>query len=292
MAIIMISRGAYSAGKEVAEKTAEQLGFACISREDLLKWSKDFDLPEIKLIHALEHPPSRLDRLIHSKERYVATIQAGLLNHLKKDNVVYHGFAYHSFVEDLPQVLKVRIISNTEDRIRLVMNRDQVGRKEAIRRMRKIDSQRTKWAQKLYGINPRNPDLYDLVLRIDKMTVQDAAAIICDTAQLEQFQTTSSSKRLLENLALAAEVKTYLIGVRPQVQVCIDDGFISLKTEAPVTDDSQLVGRMEEIMKRISGVRGIHLTTEKQMEDQFVCLREPRKSFTKDKMSTFFTEVG
>lgn len=292
MAIIMISRGSYSAGKEVAEKTAQQLGYDCISREDLLEWSRVFDLPEVKLVQAIDNPPSRLDRFIHSKEQYMATIQAALLNHLQKDNIVYHGFAYHAFVKDLPHVLKVRIISNMADRIRFVMERDRVGKKEAIHRIRKIDSERTRWARKLYGIDPRNADLYDMVLRIDTFTVQDAAATLCNTAQLKQFQTTPASRGLLQNLALAAEVRTYLIDVRPPVEVCIDEGFISLKTQYHIKDDSQLVDRMDDIMKNVPGVRGIHLLTEKEMENQFICLREPSESFTKDKVSTFFTEVG
>lgn len=35
MAIITISRGSYSKGKEVAEKVAEKLGYECISRDVL-----------------------------------------------------------------------------------------------------------------------------------------------------------------------------------------------------------------------------------------------------------------
>ena len=40
MAIITISRGSYSKGKEIAEKLAEELVYECLSRDVLLE---DFD---------------------------------------------------------------------------------------------------------------------------------------------------------------------------------------------------------------------------------------------------------
>ena len=36
MAVITISRGSYSRGKEIAEKVAAKLGYTCISRDLLL----------------------------------------------------------------------------------------------------------------------------------------------------------------------------------------------------------------------------------------------------------------
>ena len=60
MGIITISRGSYKSGREIAEKTAQQLGYDCISREVLLKASKDFDIPEVKLSLAYEPSDSSI----------------------------------------------------------------------------------------------------------------------------------------------------------------------------------------------------------------------------------------
>jgi hypothetical protein len=88
MAIITISRGSYFRGKEVAEKLAEKLGYRCISRDILLEASEEFNIPEIKLIRAIQDAPSILNRLTRQKEKYVAFIRAALLKHVQKDNVV------------------------------------------------------------------------------------------------------------------------------------------------------------------------------------------------------------
>ncbi len=133
MGIIAITRGYYSSGNEIAEKVAQQLEYGCISREIILEASKEFNIPELSLIHAFEDPPSILDRLTGGKKKYIAHTRTTLLKHLLKDNVVYHGFAGHFFVDGVSHLLKVLITAKREYRIPIVMKRDNVSRKEASR---------------------------------------------------------------------------------------------------------------------------------------------------------------
>jgi len=140
MAIITVSRGSYSRGKEVAEKVAQRIGYECIARDILIEASQEFNVPEIKLIHALQDAPSFFNRFTHQKEKYIAYIESAFLHHVKSDNVIYHGMAGHCFVQDVPHVLKVRIIADLEDRIQIVMNRDKVSRDEAVKNLNNIDS--------------------------------------------------------------------------------------------------------------------------------------------------------
>ncbi len=163
MSSITISRGSFSRGKAIAEKVANKLGYECIARENLLKASKDYNIPELKLIQAFNDPPSILDYCIYGKEKYIAYIQAALLKHLQKDNVIYLGFAGHFFVEDISHVLKVRISADLESRARFVSERDGIPRNKALRFIKKLDRQRKKWGKRLYGIETWDSSLYDLV---------------------------------------------------------------------------------------------------------------------------------
>jgi cytidylate kinase len=292
MGIITISRGSYKSGREIAEETARRLQYDCISREVLLKASEDFDIPEVKLTQAIEDAPSFLDRLTHGKEKYIAYIQAALLNHLKEDNVVYHGFACNFFVKDIPQVLKVRIILRLADRVEDVMDRYKVSRKEALRLIKKVDEARRKWSQRLYGYDPSDPSLYDLVLHIDKLTVQDAVTAICQMAELEQFHTTPELAKTMEDLALAAQVRTFLADIKPSVEICINNGFVSLKTEIPLAEESELVRRMGEIVKRVPEVIGIKVMTEEHLDDGGVCVSERRVDPSRERRSTYYNELG
>ena len=114
MAIITISRGSFSKGKEVAEKVAQKLGYTSVSREIIIKASKEFNIPEIKLAKAIHDAPSFWERFTFGRERYVAHIASTILEYFQRDNVVYHGLAGHFFVRHISHVLKVRIIADIE----------------------------------------------------------------------------------------------------------------------------------------------------------------------------------
>ena len=204
MPIITISRGSYSRGKDVAERLARELGCECVSREIILEASEQFNIPEIQLVHAIEDAPSILDRLTRGTERYLAYVRAALLKRVQKGDVVYHGFAGRLLLRDVPSVLRVRIIASIEDRIQEVVRRDGVSEDEARERIAKADEERRKWSQHLYHVDPRDVSLYDIVVQIRPMTVDDAVGAIKLAAQLPAFQTTSEVKKTLGALAAKA----------------------------------------------------------------------------------------
>jgi len=261
MAIITISRGSYSRGKEIAEKVAEKLGYECIGRDTFIEASEQFNIPEIKLIRAIHDAPSILERFGYRKERYITYIQAALLHHVIKDNVVYHGLAGHFLLEGISHVLKVRISSDMEDRVALEMERIKISRVEARRILKNDDEQRRKWSKYLYGIDTADPSLYDLVLHIKTLTPDDAVDTICHTVGLAHFKTTAQSQKTLEDRLLASEVKAFLVGVNIGVKSNIDvsarDGVVLVHIRAHITQEDQLVHNIREIGKSIPGVKRI-----------------------------------
>jgi len=265
MPIITISRGSYSKGKEVAEKIAQNLGYECIARDVIIDASKEFNIPEIKLVRAIHDAPSILERVGYSKERYLAYLQVALLEHFKKDNVVYHGLAGHFFIKGISHVLKVRIIADMDERVKLEMERERISRKEALRILKHDDRERRKWGKYIYGIDTWDPSLYDLVIHIRKLTVDDAADIICHAVGLERFKTTPESQSTLNHLLTAARVKAALIDLKPDVEVFATDGTVSIKAHASEFQDEKLVGQIEEIAKGVPGVKNVEVTLEPYM---------------------------
>jgi cytidylate kinase len=201
MSIITISRGSYSRGVEIAEMVAEKLGYQCLARDLLIEASKEFNIPEVKLIQALEDPPSFFERFTNVRKKYIAYIQTALINNLRADNIVYHGLAGHFFVKDIPHVLKVRIIADLEYRIKFVMERDKISRDKAIDFLKKIDSSRKEWGQYLYGLNLEDPVHYDIVINTENLSLEVVVDIICEMVTSKQFQTTSESQKKMDNLA-------------------------------------------------------------------------------------------
>lgn len=259
MSIITISRGSYSHGKEVAEKVAKRMGYNLVAREVLLEASENFNVPEAKLLMTMENAPSLLDRFTNWRERYIAYIQAGILMNFQRDNIVYHGMAGHFFVKGVPHVLKVRIIADVEDRIKLVMERDGISLKEAQRTVKRLDEERSRWSRQLYGIETADPSLYDLVLHIKKLSVEDAVDIIAYTVNLNRFQTTHESQSLMDDLVLAAQVKTTIVDLKPDVEVFARSGMVTIRFEARSRREVEMIEEMENIVRKIPGLKDLKI---------------------------------
>ena len=204
MSIIAISRCSYTHGKDIAEAVATKLRYACISREDLLDASQEFNMPGIKLIKEI---PNNLDQTSSWNDRYISYIRSSLLRHLKKDNIVYHGFCGHVFFKDIDHVLKVQITADLLDRVNLVMERDGVSRNEALAFIKTMDAARKKWCQNLYKKDISNAEQYDIAINISKFSYRKAVNIICKAVQLKRFQTTLESQKAMDELLFKAEVE-------------------------------------------------------------------------------------
>jgi len=259
MSIITISRGSYSRGKEVAEKVAEKLGYQCISRDVIVEACAEYDVPEIKLIRAIHDAPSILERFTGGRNRFLAFLQAVLLDHFQKGNVVYHGLAGHFFVKNVSHVLKVRIIAEMEDRVKLEMEREGISEGEALRILKNDDEERRKWSRHLFGVDTADPALYDLVLHIKKITSDDAADLICRTVALEQFRPTPQSQRVLDDVVMAAKVRAALIDLKPDVEVSAENGAVCVETKSSQVREEW---RLRNLAQAIPGVRSVQIKSQ------------------------------
>lgn len=259
MAIITISRGSYSKGKEVAEKVAAKLGYDCISRDVILDASDRFRIPEIKLIRAIHDAPSILDRFSHGKQTFIAYYRSALARMVQKDNVVYHGLAGHVLLKGVPHVLKVRIIADLEDRVAAEMEREGISEQEARSLLVRDDEERRRWTNSLYGVDPRDSALYDLVLHIHKLKVEDAVDFICQAALLEGFKTTEESQQMMDDLALACEIKAILVDQYFDVAVLSEYGNVIIYTKAGDRMVHKLEDRVKDLKTEVAGINHLEV---------------------------------
>ncbi|WP_028580656.1 cytidylate kinase-like family protein [Desulfogranum japonicum] len=258
MAIITISRGSYSRGKEVAEKLAKKLGYECISREILLEASEEFNIPEIRLSKAIHDAASILDRLQQGKLRYMSYYRYALLKHVKNDNIVYHGLAGQFFLRDIPNVFKVRIIANMDERVEEVMRREKLNYKKAMHQITKDDEERRKWGLQLYGIDTWDSRLYDMVLNINHLSVEDAVELLEFTVQKPVFQTTEHAKTIINDLTLAAKIHSLLVSYSLVVEVKVQKGIAYLSNTGDVLrTDSIIRSRIEERIMELNGIEEV-----------------------------------
>jgi len=260
MSIITISKGSYGYGSEIAEKLAEKLGYECVSRQVLLDASEKFNIPEIKLVKAIEDPPSFIERLFLGREKYIAYIRSAFLKSIERDNVVYHGFAGHFFVRDIPNVCKVRINADMTHRIKKVVDGEGVTADSAEKMIGRIDEARRRWSQHLYGIDTADADLYDLVFKVDNLNEDQVVEMIVGAVSLPCFQISPNVRAILENRTLECEVQANLVEQFPMTRhVSADAGTVTVVLEAASKEKEKLSAQLEAALEGIDGIRSLDI---------------------------------
>jgi cytidylate kinase len=263
MGVITISRGSYSKGKEIAEKLAAHLGYECISREILLETSAHFNIHELKLVRAIHDAPSIFERFKHGKEKYILFIREAFLEHIRKDNVIYHGLAGHFLCQGIPNILKVRINADLEDRIREEIRREHISEKEARHILKKDDEERRKWSMYLYGVDTKDPGLYDIVLHIGNLRVDDAVEILADIANRLCFQTTAESQMIIDDYHIAAKAQETLFDRFQSAQIKCKSGVVFVTIETTFAQEQEDINSILDILeeKDIDGLKDIKVNT-------------------------------
>jgi cytidylate kinase len=207
MGIITISRGSYSGGKAVAEQLAKRLGHPTLSREEvLLQAARDYGISERELADSLNQPPPFWQQVVTKRLAYVKCVTAVLLDRARQGNLIYHGNVGHLLLSGVPHVLRVRVIADLERRIRAAMKQAKLTREKAIAHIQRVDKERSKWAQVLYGVNWDDPAQYDLVVNLERISVATACDTIARISESEDFKPTAAGRKRLEDLSLSCRV--------------------------------------------------------------------------------------
>lgn len=255
MAIITISRGTFTGGRQLADCVAEKLGYRCLSGEMLLAEASEYGAPVEKLSKAMSSTPGILERMTVERDRYLAYIKAALFKEAKEDNLVYHGHAGHLLLEGVPHVLKVRIVASVDYRVKQVMERSNLDSKEASKIIREVDNERIKWTKLFYHVDWRDPAIYDIVINLDQISMHSACETVCLAAGLEHFKSTPISRKIAYDLAFSSHIMATLAADRN----IVTDGIEITSNEGVVTisGSTQWVGSIDKVVKEVSRVPGV-----------------------------------
>lgn len=259
MPIITISRGSFSGGTMLAEALARRLGYRCIDREQIIQKAAAWGVSQDDLRAAIEKPPTFLGQSQHTKHIYLAFIQAALTEEVRTGNVIYHGLAGYLLLGKGPHLLRTRIIAPMEFRIGKVQDRLNCGRSEAIAYIENKDEDRRKWTRFLYGVDWRDASLYDIVLNLEQMNLEEACDVVCSASRLKCFEFTPDVQRVIDDLATASRVKATL-AMNPatshlQVEVVAQGGCVSIKGEIVSWNEVKKIG---SLVRAVPGVTEVH----------------------------------
>ena len=254
MPIITIYQGASGEGQELAEAVAEALGYRCVGREVLVEASRRYDIPEAKLNEIVEKGPHWWERLLLDPRPYRMALQATLCELAHDGKVVYHGHLGHELLSGIGHVLKVLLTAPIEFRIAQIRTRQRLTEIAARHYIEEVDKARSRRLMTMFGADWRDPNRYDLVLNMGKMSRDGAKRVIIEAATLEEYHATSASNQAFNDLALGSRVHATLFA-SPDVQVSglevrAEDGHIYLKGRV----DQGLEDKVVNLVKNVSGV--------------------------------------
>ncbi len=261
MQIICISRFSYGYGKELAERLADKLGYQSIAREVLIDKATAYGIPVGKLETAIVKRQLFSEQLGIEIDRFKAFMTHALCEQALKGGIVYHGRGGHLVLPGLIHVLRIRAIANLEDRIKMVMQRMNVSRKQAKQYIEQVDEDRRRYSRFLYNVDCDDPSRYDVVINAAHLAVDNSASALMHLAQLPEFQLTPALNQKIHDLLLESKCKLAIYqdertrGVK--VTVNAEKGNISVTY---IPRHGKKAEAIPSVLERIEGVRSLICT--------------------------------
>ncbi len=261
MQVICISDGTHGGGRELAERLAEKLGCGWLSREELIEAAVGDGIQVGKLEMAMIKPLAFSEYLAIQKEHFRAFSTAYLCDRVADGRLVYHGRMGHLLLPGVSHVLRVRVVTDQERRIRTVMKSMGIERSKARKYIEQVDEDHRHWARSMYGISVDEPSNYDIVVNLEQLSVENAASAIVGISQLPDFQMTPASRRAMQDLNLGAKSRLALASDRrtfkASFKVRADAGVVTV-TYLP--QDSKLAPYIPDILRDVQGVSEVRST--------------------------------
>ena len=211
MPIITIYQGASGSGETLAQQVAQTLDYRCVSREVLREASQRFAIPEAKLNQILEREPNWWERWLENFSPYRIALQSAMCEIAQGGDIVYHGHMGHELLPGIRHVLKIMLSATMEFRIEQVRSRQGLTEVAARKYIEEVDKVRSQRIKALFDTDLHDPSRYDLVLNLERISLEAAKNIIIEVARLEEFKPTASSEQEFQDLTLAARVQGTLV---------------------------------------------------------------------------------
>lgn len=214
MPVITISKEHGAGGREIARELARGLGYELADKAVIIKVAQQakvtservekFDQedysplskylsnlflanPSLYSVMGFEMPmagpvPPGTD--FFDAEQYLKFTQAVMESLYQKGDVVLVGRGGQYLLAGKPGCLHVRVAAPLEARIKRVMERQEVGEKEARERIHKKDKARAAYVRDFYGKDLADPSHYHLVVNTGLLSIEKTVALIREAAKL------------------------------------------------------------------------------------------------------------
>ncbi|MBW2143910.1 MAG: cytidylate kinase-like family protein [Deltaproteobacteria bacterium] len=259
MPIIIFSSDSYQDGREIAKKTAQDIGYRYVGREILSSVAEKYNIPEARLIKALDESPSFMGMPSKAWNQYLAYIQEAVLGELLDDKVVTCGVAAHLYVLGVSHVLKIRILVDPDEKVKRMAEQQNVSFEKAKKLGRRLEKQRKRWSLDAFKLDETDPSLYDLMINTSQIDSEEAIGLISTATGYKKFRPMTYSTKCMQDRELAGRVRANLLGKFPEVRVQARDGAVVVEIKALKREKRKKTIAVKELVEQISGVHYVEV---------------------------------
>jgi len=266
MSVIAISRGSLFATRKLAEGLRARLGYKIISREEVIDAAKRYGIEKTGLgdKDIMEsHPPGYWQERSNERMHYLTCFKTALLDFAMEGSIIYHGNLAHILLNEIPFVFRVRVNAPLEDRVKPLMEEEGMSKEAAIEKIKDMDHRRRLWTQFLYDAEIIDPIFFDLVLNLEKISINDAIEMVAIEVKKEVFQPTEESLKVLKDLRLASVVKTHLMNSPKTKPMNLDvnadssTGTVLVSGELPPDANQTREADIQSVLAGVESVKNV-----------------------------------
>jgi len=150
-----------------------------------------------------EKSPSLLEKFFSERPKiYLNRLQAVIFEVAKKGDAVFFGRGSQLLLRSFDCAFHVLLTGSMEKRVQRVMEEKHVSREVAEQMIRQSDHDKRGFVRYAFDEDWLNPQLYDLLLNVDKLSFDSAAKIVVDAAKSDEIKACGrDSVRLLGKLS-------------------------------------------------------------------------------------------
>ena len=208
---ITFSRKMGTHGSEIARKVAHELGYRFYDTKAINRMADELGfLGSVREID--EKAPSVLQRVFSNKPMvYLERLYSVIYELAKQGDAVFLGRGSHILLRDFPCALHVRVTASPETCIRTLMDQG-LSREAAMHAIKRTDDERSAFVKFAFGVDWENPERYDLVLNMDKLSVNLAVRTVLQMIRSPEISEASEEAiRSLESMALTSRAEAALV---------------------------------------------------------------------------------
>lgn len=263
MSIISMFYGCFCHERDVAREVAARVEAGLLDDSGLLELTQArFGVSTQVLEGSLFHGERSGTFFAVERRRNMAMVRATLADRLldtEADKTLCLGFLAHLIPRTVSHVFHVCLIAEFRYRVERAMTELGLSPDMAREHVAADDRIRMSWTHELVQKEPWDHTLYDLILPMDRKSVEEASATVTEHSRKELLQPDNLSRKALRDFQLRAAVELALAEEGHAATVQADAGNIELVIAQNVIMLSRLERELRDIVVGVPGVKDVRI---------------------------------